>query len=77
MALSQETRAVIDRLNTATNKIAARLTKLAEQIATGGMSAADEAAAVTELNALAANLEGMGTDPDAPIPPEPPVTPAP
>jgi predicted lipoprotein len=76
MAVSNEMRGVIDRINTATNTIAAKLrdvqTKLEAALADAGMPAGDEASAVSELGTIATQLEGIGADPADPVPTDTP-----
>lgn len=71
MAVTQAMRDLLARLDSATNQIAAKLDKLADQIEAGGMSAEDEAAAAAELHATATRLEALGADETDPIPAEP------
>jgi hypothetical protein len=68
MATEQEMDALIERLNAATNKLAATLKDLRDQLAAGGLTQEQEAAAVAKLDSAIASLEAMGADPQQPIP---------
>lgn len=68
MAVTQEVRTVLDRLNKATNEIGAKLDRIATQIEEGGMSKQDEADVVTELRGIADRAEGLAADPSNPVP---------
>lgn len=67
MAVSQEIKDSMARIDAATNTIAIRLQVLAEKINTS-MSSADVQEVVTGLNATATQLEGLGHDPENPVP---------
>lgn len=71
MAVLQEVKDVLGRIDKATNDVAAKLDKLADQIAKGGLTAAEEDGVVTELRATADRLETLGKDPANPVPSEP------
>jgi hypothetical protein len=60
--------ALVARLNEATNKLAATLTDLRDKLAAGGMTKAEEDAAVASLDASIASLEALGADPANPVP---------
>ncbi|SRR5258706_10578245 len=66
MALDAGTQALITAIDTATDKIAARIQKLIDQIAAGGLSPADVAAA---LQPEVDKLNALGQDPANPVPP--------
>jgi len=70
MASIQDFQDQLNRIGAATDNIAADLVRLADQIANGGLSAADETAIVESLRAAAEKLEGV-----AAINPEPPIEP--
>lgn len=70
MATQAEFGAVLTRIDTATNEVAADLQALRDQIAGAGMSAEDEAAILAGLDAAASRLEGIGRDPENPVPVE-------
>lgn len=56
MATLAEFQAAFAEINETTNNIAADIERLAGQIGTGGMSEADEATALSELQTIAARL---------------------
>lgn len=56
-----------------TNRIAAKIQSLVDQLAAGGMTEAEEAEALSGLTAVADRLKTIGADPANPIPVEPPV----
>jgi multidrug resistance efflux pump len=64
---TKEIKDAMARIDAATTAIAARLAKLVGQIGTG-MSDADVAAVTAGLTAEATKLEGLGADPDNPVP---------
>jgi hypothetical protein len=76
MADRAEFTAINDRLNTATNAIAARLQALEAKVTNAGLPADVEAAVLTELQALTAGLEALGADPENPVPEPAEPTPA-
>lgn len=65
MAVSAQIQAFSDRVNTATNEIAADLQALRDKIAAGTALSAEDTAL---LDAAAARLEAMGQDPENPVP---------
>ena len=74
MASEQDVQALVARLDTATNSVAATLQTLRDQIADGGLTKEQEAAAIANLDGAIARLEALGADPNNPVPePEPPV----
>jgi hypothetical protein len=60
---------LVASVNAATNNIAARIAALEAKIATGGLTADEEANVLTELASVRANLEALGADPNNPVPP--------
>jgi hypothetical protein len=60
--------AVIKRIDDATTAEADRLKALKDQIAALGLDATTEESIFTQLDAAAARLEGIGADPENPIP---------
>lgn len=56
MATLAEFQAAFAEINETTNNIAADIERLAGQIGTGGMSEADESAALSELQTIASRL---------------------
>jgi archaellum component FlaC len=71
MASIQDFQDQLNRIGAATDNIAADLVRLADQIANGGLSAADETAIVESLRAAAEKLEGVAAINPEPI--EPPI----
>lgn len=67
MALSQESRDLLKKVDTATSAIGARIQALLDK---EGTTEAEFRAALTPL---AESLEAMGKDPNNPVPPLPPV----
>jgi hypothetical protein len=80
MALTeQQFNEVFARIDTATNNIAARITKLEEDIKGLGLAAEVEARLLARTEGMATTLEALGKDPETvPVPevPAEPVTPA-
>jgi len=77
VATKQQFDDILARLNTATSAAAAKITELRDKLASGGLSAAEEQAALDQLGGVASALEAMAQDPDNPVPtpvpePEPP-----
>lgn len=70
MAVSQELKDVLARIDAATTKIGQKLDALAQQISTN-MSQADVDDLKTQLGTEADKLEAMATDPANPVPPGP------
>jgi hypothetical protein len=72
MATKGDFDALVTRLNAATNVIAAKLaaarTALADALATAGVPADQEAAALADIDNAVKALEAMGADPAAPVP---------
>lgn len=66
MTTTAEFQAGFARIDTATTAIAERLRTLGEGLA--GMTPAEEDAVKAQLDALATTLEGMGSNPDDPVP---------
>lgn len=52
-----------------TNRIAAKIQSLVDQLGGGGMSDAEEAEALAGLSAVADRLKTIGADPSNPVPP--------
>ena len=67
MALDAATQALIDRLNVATSKIAARIQAFIDNATKVGSATAAEIDAA--LSPIADQLDTMGTDPTNPVPP--------
>jgi hypothetical protein len=65
MAVSAQIQAFSDRVNTATNEIAADLKALRDKIAAGTALTPED---VAVLDGLASRLEAMGADPSDPVP---------
>lgn len=68
MAISKELQDALASIDSATNTVAARITDLSGQISTG-MTDADVAAVVSQLNAEASKLNSIAADPNNPVPP--------
>lgn len=62
---------VIKRIDDATSAEAQRLKDLKDQIATLGLDASVEENIFTQLDAAATRLEGIGSDPENPVPETP------
>jgi len=74
MAKAESYAALVAAIDAETTRIANKIQTLLDQIAAGGMSAADEDAAQAALQAQVDRLRTIGADPVEPIPPvEPPV----
>jgi hypothetical protein len=71
---NEQTKALIGRIDTATNGIAERIRRLKE-VVKPGMTDAEVAEVNAGLEAEASRLEGIASDPDNPVPTEPPVDP--
>lgn len=70
MATLQDYKNEFARINTATTNIADDIRRLIEKIAAGGMTDAEEAEALTELRAIADQVEAIAsTTPEDPVPP--------
>lgn len=67
MSLQEDFQAVINRIDAATSKIAAKIMLLAEQIKGKGLSAADESAFLLAFQEEAAKLEGIGATDTVPV----------
>ena len=65
MAVSAQIQTFSDRVNTATNEIAATLKTLRDKVAAGQTLSAEDTAV---LDAAATRLEAMGVDPENPVP---------
>lgn len=77
MAAADDMKAVLTRIDTATNTVAAELKDLTDKVATS-MSPADVADVQSRLAAAATKLEGVAADPNDPVPaPEPVPVPEP
>lgn len=72
MATKDQVDHLVSRLDTATNTVAATLKDLRDKLAAGGLTAEEEAAAITSLDGAIARLESLGADPGNPVPEEPP-----
>jgi ABC-type transporter Mla subunit MlaD len=70
MATKADFDALVASVNTATNNIATRIAALEAKIATGGMTADEEAGVLSELSNVRQSLEALGADPNNPVPPE-------
>lgn len=80
MASQDEFNAVLGRIDTATNEIAADISGLRDQIAGLGLPSTVEADILAQLDAAASRLEGIGADNANPVPdpvPDPVPTPDP
>jgi hypothetical protein len=75
--IEQRYNAVIEKLDAATNRIGAELRDLANQVRSGGLTAEQEDAFATQLEAKAAALDLLGRDPADPVPTPAPEAPAP
>lgn len=67
---SQEVKASLARIDTATNNIAADIKRLKDRVAPG-MSDQEVAEIQTEADRIAARLEGIASDPENPDPENP------
>lgn len=72
MAIPQELTDALAKLDTETTGLATVVTQLRDMIKTG-MTPEDVAVVRGNLDAVAERLKGIAHDPNAPIPPEPPV----
>lgn len=68
MAKQEDFDAVLGRIDTATNKIAADLIALRDQIKGAGLPEALENSILASLTEKAARLEAIGADPTEPVP---------
>jgi len=73
MTVASNIQDLIAAMNTATNAIAARIAALIAQIS-GGLSASEAESVNAELTTLKTQLEGLGANPDNPVPEPPPPT---
>ena len=72
MGALEDFEAVLGRIDTATNDVAADLRKLRDDLANAGLSVEQEAAVLGKLDAAATALEAVAADPADPVPtPEP------
>lgn len=69
MATKQDFETLLAAVDEATNKIAARIQALTDKLGQGGMTAEEEAAIKTSLEAEVAKLQALGADPENPVPP--------
>lgn len=75
MSKATDIQQLVTEIDTATNEVASDLQRLRDQIA-GGLTAAEAEGVVTQLDALKNRLTVLGQDPENPVPPENPVSPA-
>lgn len=68
MPTKQDFDTLLAAVNTATNKIAARIQALIDKLASGGLTPAEEAEVQAGLAAAVAQLEALGADPENPVP---------
>ena len=71
MAVAQDIKDLITKVDVATTKIAERITELMDQL-DGGVSASEAEEIKSQLQPLVDQLEAMGKDPNDPVPPPPP-----
>lgn len=60
--------AALGRIDAATTAVAEEIRELKDQIAAGGLTPEQEADVLARLEAAAARLEGIGADPENPVP---------
>ena len=72
MATLQNFKDLLAAVDAETNRIAAKIQALVDQLSAGGMSDAEEAEALAGLSAVADRLKTIGADPSNPVPTEPP-----
>lgn len=70
MAVPQALTDALDKVNTATNKLAGVVRDLRDRVKTG-MTQADVDAVQGRLDQVAASLDGIAADPNNPVPPTP------
>ncbi len=68
MATAKDFKDLVDLLNTETDAIASRIDAILAKLQTGGMTEAEEAVTLTDLQAISDRLKSLGTDPTDPIP---------
>ena len=68
MATKQDFNELVTAVNTATNNIATRIAALEAKIASGGLTAEEEANVLAELGSVRTTLEALGADPNNPVP---------
>lgn len=68
MPTKQDFDTLLTAVNDATNAIAARIQKLLDIIAAGGMTDAEEAQVKAGLEAAITQLQALGQDPQNPVP---------
>lgn len=68
MPTIQEFNAVMKAIDDETNRIAAKVTDLLQQVASGGLTATEEAALLETAQAELAKLQGIAADPTNPVP---------
>lgn len=67
---------LLTKIDEETNKVAAEIQQLKDQVInSGGISGADADAVVAKLGSLQSRLQALGADPDNPVPDVPPVEP--
>jgi len=72
MATLQNFKDLLAAVDAETNRIAAKIQALVDQLSAGGMSDAEEAEALAGLSAVADRLKTIRADPSNPVPTEPP-----
>jgi hypothetical protein len=70
MATKADFDGLVVAVNTATNNIATRIAALEAKIASGGLTAEEEANVLSELGSVRTALEALGADPNNPVPPQ-------
>lgn len=73
MATQAEFAAAFERVNAATTAIATLLRELRDALASGGLTAEQEAEQLAKLGQVADALDAMAQNPTNPVPIEPPV----
>lgn len=68
MATQEEFNEILSQIDSETTRVADKVQQLMDQLATGGMSADQEAQVKADLQAQLDKLRGIGADPANPVP---------
>lgn len=68
MATQEEFNEILSQIDSETTRVADKVQQLMDQLATGGMSADQEAQVKADLQAQLDKLRGIGADPTNPVP---------
>lgn len=71
MALVDDLKTGMEKINKATTKVANRLTELTAQLRDSSLSDAEKTEVLGQIDEIAGHLDEMGQNPTEPVPPEP------